>query len=840
MPSKLGPHFQKIPTSFNKWVESGTAVFKFAEGQGAANDLPASVLAIGRRNQMAPADWKALKNQGKSPSEVAQIRFAHNQQEYTHPNNQRIDVWEDDNEVVPDNEEEAKWYAQYSIDMMKHYESIGKKRAIFSFAVGTPSKKEIWEFLLPAVRYAHDNGHYIALHEYMAYEADLGVGRNQVKDGKKWNGYFHGRHDANNNPIEDYPYGWGVLRYRMIWDEYLRPAGLGNTPLLITEAGCDLISFTPEGMPTGSWVSFKDAWSAEGKVPEAHFANMLKWYDSELRKDAFVKGALIFTVGASGHWDGFEIAGTAVEDQICAYIAQERNQPDKLFGGGVSMITQTNGQSATEPTPLNYIPFDSPVGTAVERRSDKIYPGGWIDVNPFKNKYINPSTNKEWHHTGNDLNMAGDGDRDAPVYAAADGVVTCVQHFNVWGNVIVIKHDDNLFSRYGHVTKMDVTEGQQVKRGQKLAHVGQDALGGPFHLHFDISHSDILETVPNHWPHNLAELEPHYIDPEEYIRTHRPANVGQTNGSSTKTGTVNAKDGLNLRSEPSSAQGDVTVIQGLNWGSTVIILEKLGDWLRVRAGGVEGYVFAKFITINNATILDLSSGNSHNSGTEAHRATGNGATSNGQGTMFDLLSYLQGDGRAYMVRSQQTGNQELIFSAQENGRFYTCKGEYHFGSQGVVCNWEEMWEENGFIMRGTDTSPDEERYYVQRENGKHGSRWVRRNMKIGDSTASNPHVQFYTKKSNDKVDQNSGPAHNTITLLAHHDSITFFTGITCQDVIELKWDQGGEVYYYMKNVGLVGWKGLHDGHTQTFNAVSEWLDKNRQKPKRLQLQIAVA
>lgn len=328
MPSKLGPHFQKIPQSFDEWIAAGTSTFKFAQGQGASAQLPEGALAVGRNED--PRNWKQLKREGHSAKKTADIRFKSRQSEYEHPANARIDVWEDDNEVVPDNEDEWKFFNEYSIAMMRHYESIGKIRANFSFAVGTPEIGD-WRYLMDAIRHANAHGHYIAVHEYMAMEKDLGVGWNQVKDGKKERTHWHGRVDARNNPILEYPYGYGVLRYRAVYDRFLRPAGLEDTPLIITECGCDELSFTPRGMSKGSWTAHKGQWAREGKDPERHYAEMLQWYDTELRRDAYVKGAFIFTVGYAGQWAGFEIAATGVEKHLLAYIRSQRAVVDVPF-----------------------------------------------------------------------------------------------------------------------------------------------------------------------------------------------------------------------------------------------------------------------------------------------------------------------------------------------------------------------------------------------------------------------------------------------------------------------------------------------------------------------------
>ncbi len=174
--------------------------------------------------------------------------------------------------------------------------------------------------------------------------------------------------------------------------------------------------------------------------------------------------------------------------------------------------------------------FDSPVGTVEERLSNEIWPGAWFDATGYATFYtaIGPS-----YHTGADLNLNTpffDADRLAPVYACADGVVTySAQVGGTWGYIIVIRHDPLpdgtvVWSRYGHVSNPLVREGDRVVRGQQICNIGNAGGRVPYHLHFDIAKTDILELQPTHWPGlNLGEVYQHYLDPRQFILEHRPA-----------------------------------------------------------------------------------------------------------------------------------------------------------------------------------------------------------------------------------------------------------------------------------------------------------------------------
>jgi hypothetical protein len=167
--------------------------------------------------------------------------------------------------------------------------------------------------------------------------------------------------------------------------------------------------------------------------------------------------------------------------------------------------------------------FSAPIGTEEERASGKIWPGRWHDANPYLSHY------SFGYHTGADLNLNFphyNMNAHAEVYAICEGKVTFARLFSptAWGNLVVIDHGivDGLplFSRYGHVEDIRVEEGQAVQAGEMIAAVGNGgALNFPYHLHFDISRTEILGTRPGHWPgEQKAQILAHYVDPKEFLQ----------------------------------------------------------------------------------------------------------------------------------------------------------------------------------------------------------------------------------------------------------------------------------------------------------------------------------
>ena len=75
-----------------------------------------------------------------------------------------------------------------------------------------------------------------------------------------------------------------------------------------------------------------------------------------------------------------------------------------------------------------------------------------------------------------------DGDR---VNAAADGVVVYVGEQKRYGNLVIVRHNDEYLSAYGNNQEIRVHEGEVVKQGQVLASIGSNAPKGET-LHFEI------------------------------------------------------------------------------------------------------------------------------------------------------------------------------------------------------------------------------------------------------------------------------------------------------------------------------------------------------------------
>lgn len=74
----------------------------------------------------------------------------------------------------------------------------------------------------------------------------------------------------------------------------------------------------------------------------------------------------------------------------------------------------------------------------------------------------------------------------APVVATADGLVTRARRLSGLGNAVYVSHGFGIVTRYGHMARLAVKEGQQIKRGDVVGYVGNTGRSTGYHLHYEV------------------------------------------------------------------------------------------------------------------------------------------------------------------------------------------------------------------------------------------------------------------------------------------------------------------------------------------------------------------
>jgi septal ring factor EnvC (AmiA/AmiB activator) len=100
---------------------------------------------------------------------------------------------------------------------------------------------------------------------------------------------------------------------------------------------------------------------------------------------------------------------------------------------------------------------------------------------------INPFTGQREFHQAIDIaTQLGN-----PIIAPADGtVLVCEMQDPFIGNMVLIDHGFGYTTRFGHLSRFNVHEGQRVKRGDVIGFVGNSGRSTGPHLHYEVRFFD--------------------------------------------------------------------------------------------------------------------------------------------------------------------------------------------------------------------------------------------------------------------------------------------------------------------------------------------------------------
>lgn len=100
----------------------------------------------------------------------------------------------------------------------------------------------------------------------------------------------------------------------------------------------------------------------------------------------------------------------------------------------------------------------------------------------FNPRRFHPILRKIHPHEGIDFTA----NIGTPVYATGDGTITAAYYSQTYGNVIFINHGYGYQTRYAHLKKFNINNGESVKRGQVIGYVGNTGRSQGPHLHYEV------------------------------------------------------------------------------------------------------------------------------------------------------------------------------------------------------------------------------------------------------------------------------------------------------------------------------------------------------------------
>lgn len=147
------------------------------------------------------------------------------------------------------------------------------------------------------------------------------------------------------------------------------------------------------------------------------------------------------------------------------------NAPRTTSTRPVTQAAPIQRQTVTLPTtPATPAPVTSTTTTTTSSSSPA------TPVRSSSLRWVKPSQGTVIEHFNLASNVKGTrygGNVGDPIFAAADGqVVYAADGLKEYGNLVLIKHVDGYITAYAHNSKMNVSSGQNVTAGQKIAEMG--------------------------------------------------------------------------------------------------------------------------------------------------------------------------------------------------------------------------------------------------------------------------------------------------------------------------------------------------------------------------------
>ena len=238
-------------------------------------------------------------------------------------------------------------------------------------------------------------------------------------------------------------------------------------------------------------------WSAVTEIRELTASNIaLQMENDNYREATGQLGSQISTLQQA-----VDDIGVRAAVDPAASSAMEKLPPavkSRAMGGGTAAVTFPPVLSSAFGSPDSAFGVLRDILGAIESRLDSVRHGverrrelasatpsiwpvtGWLSSGYGGRR--DPFSGGSDFHPGLDISAP----YGQPVKAPADGLVSSASASGNYGNLIVVDHGFGIITKYGHLSRMSVTAGQQVTRGEVIGYVGSTGRSTSPHLHYEI------------------------------------------------------------------------------------------------------------------------------------------------------------------------------------------------------------------------------------------------------------------------------------------------------------------------------------------------------------------
>ena len=255
--------------------------WNFGPAKEAKDIFGPSVLTVGRKTGLG---WEGMDEHVGSDTDAAIRDIAARHFDLVYRPVIETNPWLDVIEVLNEYDSHYDWQARFYIALAPHFEALGKKMAMFAWSTGTPglarlhSRPEPFDpsasnAILRVCQELEGHGHYLSMHEYGGVGTDTPTLRGTQ------------------------PYH--ALRHRVLYEDVLKPAGLDDMPLILSEVGQN---------------------GGHNFIGIDALLEDMAWYDAELFEEKYTVACALWTLGSNSDFPtaNFEAALPRLRDYIIA------------------------------------------------------------------------------------------------------------------------------------------------------------------------------------------------------------------------------------------------------------------------------------------------------------------------------------------------------------------------------------------------------------------------------------------------------------------------------------------------------------------------------------------
>lgn len=193
----------------------------------------------------------------------------------------------------------------------------------------------------------------------------------------------------------------------------------------------------------------------------------------------------------------------AKQAETLAALENDQAELQKLINENTKLLKQNEANKAKyEETEKYYKALEEKKSKELENLlkeleakegATKVAEGEFIWPVPKNNRRISSSfgyrtlQGKREHHNGIDIPCP----YGTEIYASNSGTVVKAEYDSSYGYYVLINHGGGIATLYGHCSKLKVSEGQTVKKGQVIALVGSTGHSTGNHVHFEVRKSGV-------------------------------------------------------------------------------------------------------------------------------------------------------------------------------------------------------------------------------------------------------------------------------------------------------------------------------------------------------------